>query len=243
MVVALRSAAAAAVIGAAVYRIGFSPTSQLFGEFPYRGPADDRVVALTFDDGPNEPYTSQLVELLASRGVPGTFFQVGRCVERHPGLTRRMADAGHVIGNHTYGHRFGAYLTQPAMVEEIGRAQRVLTDVLGVAPGLFRPPWLGRQPALLGTVRRMGMQVVSGTFGHPLEVFQPAAQRIAARAAAVTRAGSILILHDGFDARGGYRGQTVAAVGPVIDALRDRGYRFVTVDRLLGVPAYQTQLY
>jgi peptidoglycan-N-acetylglucosamine deacetylase len=229
----------AAAGAAAVYYAGFSPTSQLLGAFPYRVDTDEKVIALTFDDGPNEPYTSDLLDLLADRAVPATFFQVGKCVERHPDTSRRMVEAGHVIGNHTYSHRFSAYLTQPRMRTEIGRTQGILRDTIGRTPALFRPPWLGRQPLSLATVRAYGMQVVSGQFAHPLEVVQPAAERMARHAVSITRPGSILIFHDGFDARGGARGQTVAAVGLVIDALRQRGFRFDTVDRLLGVPAYQ----
>jgi peptidoglycan/xylan/chitin deacetylase (PgdA/CDA1 family) len=93
---------------------------------------------------------------------------------------------------------------------------------------------------VLASVHAAGLQPVSGLFGHPLEVFQPPADRIAAAAARVARPGGILIFHDGLEARGGVRDQTVAAVGPLIDTLRERGYRFATVDELLGVPPYLT---
>jgi peptidoglycan/xylan/chitin deacetylase (PgdA/CDA1 family) len=241
----MRTAASAATgalaVAAAIYRVGFSPTSQLLGAFPYRGTGTEAVVALTFDDGPNEPFTSRLVDLLAAEDVRATFFQVGKCVQRHPGLSRAMVAAGHVIGNHTYSHRFGNYISQPSLQREIIQAQQVLDAEIGVPPGLFRPPWLHRQPQLLATVRTAGMQVVSGHFAHPLEVLQPPARRIASHATSIARAGSILILHDGFDARGGYRGQTVAAVGHIIDDLRAAGYRFATVDELLHVPPYQNR--
>ena len=69
------------------------------------------MVALTFDDGPNEPYTSQIADILAATGIRGTFFQVGVCVQRHPETTRRLYEAGHVIGNHSFRHRFGTYLS------------------------------------------------------------------------------------------------------------------------------------
>lgn len=256
------AAAGRAVLGSAaavglVCWAGFGSQSQVFGAFPYRAPTDaaarrsgrhgvddpddhdgDKVVALTFDDGPNEPYTSRLLDTLDGRAVPGTFFQVGRCAERFPSTTRRVVQSGHVLGNHSLNHAFRSYLRHPAQRDEVARGQEVLHRVSGVAPALYRPPWLCHWPWVLRTVRQARLQVVSGTFGHPLEVFQPPAALMAAGAAKRARPGSILIMHDGREARGGPRHETVAAVGPLIDRLRDRGYSFTTVDRLLGVDPY-----
>ena len=215
------------------------PQSQVFGRYPYRFPAEDRVVALTFDDGPNEPYTSQIADFLESRGIRGTFFQVGQCVQRYPATTDRIAAAGHVIGNHSLTHRFSTYLRPGAFRREVDRTQQVLRERLGRTPALARTPWLWRQPALLRMLRRERLEPVAGVFCHPLEVFHRDGAAMARRAIARTRPGTILIFHDGFDGRVGDRTQTVRAVQLTVDGLRERGYRFVTVDELLGVPAYQ----
>ena len=220
------------------YWTGYRPTSQVFGPFPYEAEVDEPVVALTFDDGPNEPYTSRLLEVLDARGVRATFFQVGRCAERFPSASRRVVEAGHVLGNHSYSHQFRRYFSEPSQRREIERSQQALAAVTGVVPALYRPPWLCHWPWVLGGIRQHGMQVVSGLFGHPLEIFQPPASVMTASAAKITKPGSIVIFHDGFDARGGRRDQSVAAIGPLIDILADRGFRFVTVDELLGVAAY-----
>jgi len=221
------------------YHVGFGSRSQLAGPFPYRVTTDAKVVALTFDDGPNEPWTGRLLDVLAAREVPATFFQVGRCAQRHPGTTRRVLTEGHVLGNHSLSHSFSRYLSQPRQDEEIRRGQEALADITGVTPLLYRPPWLCHWPWVLRGVARSGSAVVSGTFGHPLEVLQPPAPWLTAGSIRRAAPGAVLILHDGREARGGFRGQTVAAVGPLIDGLRLRGYRFTTVDRLLGVPAYR----
>jgi peptidoglycan/xylan/chitin deacetylase (PgdA/CDA1 family) len=234
----LGAAGGAALAGFGYYSI-FGPSSQLFGEFVYRAPTRERLVALTFDDGPNEPYTSRLVDLLGERRVSATFFQVGKCVDRHPGLPARMADAGHVIGNHSYSHRFLRYLTEPSLAVEIGLTQSLLRAEIGRLPGLFRPPWLCHPPPVMAEAGRQGVRAVSGTFAHPLEVAQIPAWRIAHRAVRLVRPGSILIFHDGFDSRGGFRGHTVEAVRLVVEELSTRGYAFTTVDKLLEVPAYQ----
>jgi peptidoglycan/xylan/chitin deacetylase (PgdA/CDA1 family) len=227
------------VVGLGAYWVFLSPYSQLFGAYPWRGEATEPVVALTFDDGPNEPYTSQIVDYLNSRNVRATFFQVGRCVERFPDTTATIAEAGHVVGNHSLTHRFGTYLRPGRFERELERTQQILAATLGKTPALVRSPWLWRQPALLRMLRRRKLQPVSGVFCHALEVFQPDAATIARRAVAKTKPGTILIFHDGFDSRGGKRGQTARAVEITTEALLARGYRFVTVDELLHLPAYQ----
>lgn len=234
-------AALAGTLGAGlvVYATAFWARSQLFGRFPYKETVSEPVVALTFDDGPNEPYTSQLLDVLADRDVRATFFQVGRCVERFPATTRRVVSEGHVLGNHSFSHSFPRYLTQPTQQHEIDRAQEVLARCTGLRPALYRPPWLCHWPWVMSSLGDRGLQPVSGLFGHPAEVFQPAAPRMTESALRLAGPGTMIIFHDGVEARGGRRDQTVAAIGPLIDRLRERGYRFVTVDELLGVPAYQ----
>jgi peptidoglycan/xylan/chitin deacetylase (PgdA/CDA1 family) len=225
-------------LGAAAYWTAFRPRSQIFGTFPYAAETDEKIVALSFDDGPNEPYTSRLLDTLDEHEVKATFFQVGRCAQRFPSTTRRVVQSGHVLGNHSYSHSFSRYVKQPRQELEIIRSQEVFYSLTGVTPLLYRPPWLCHWPWVMGTVRQHGLQAVSGTFAHPLEIFQPAATTLTDSAARLAQPGAILIFHDGREARGGLRDQTVAAIGPLIDRLSDRGYRFTTVDRLLGISAY-----
>ena len=223
---------------AAAYWGGFRPRSQLFGSFPYEAETEEKVVALSFDDGPNEPYTSRLLDTLDAYEVKATFFQVGRCAQRFPSATRRVVQSGHVLGNHSYSHSFTRYAKQPRQEVEIIRSQEIFYSLTGITPALYRPPWLCHWPWVMSTLRQHGLQVVSGTFAHPLEIFQPAATKLTDSAARLTRPGTILIFHDGREARGGPRDQSVAAIGPLIERLTDRGYRFTTVDQLLGVSAY-----
>lgn len=222
-----------------LYWLFMSSFSQVFGRVPYKVSTDDRVIALTFDDGPNEPYTSQILEYLDGEGIKATFFQVGACVERYPEISKKMMDAGHVIGNHSLSHLFRNYFTSLSFEHEIFANQDTLKQHLGRTPALFRSPWLFRHPLLLKTLRSQGLQPVSGVFCHALEVFQPDARRIAKRAIAKAKPGGILIFHDGIEGRGGDRQQTVNAVKLTVAELKKRGYSFVTVDSLLGVHPYQ----
>ena len=223
---------------AAVYRLAYGSRSQLFGSFPYAGSPDRRTVALTFDDGPNEPWTAMILDTLGERGVPGTFFQVGRCAQRHPEITRRVVDEGHVLGNHSLTHELGSYWRDVDQRAEVILGRVALAEIAGVAPLLYRPPWLCHWPWVLRGIAGTGSQVVSGTFVHPLEVVQPSVDRLVAGAVRAAAPGAMIIIHDGRESVGGFRGRSAAAVGPMIDALRRRGYDFTTVDRLLGVDAY-----
>lgn len=224
---------------ALAYWLFMSSYSQVFGSYRWRQKTNRKVVALTFDDGPNEPYTSQILDILDQFGVKATFFQVGRCVERFPKTTARVLRAGHTIGNHSLSHEFHKYFLSLSFKYEIQCNQTILHKHIGKLPALYRSPWLWRQPFLLKTVRAQGLVPVSGVFCHPLEVLQIDGRRIARATLAKAKPGSIIIFHDGFDGRGGNRSETVRAVRITVEELKQRGYSFVTVDKLLGVPAYQ----
>jgi peptidoglycan-N-acetylglucosamine deacetylase len=228
---------AAGTAAGAAYWLCLSPYSQALGAFPYRGRAPGRPVALTFDDGPNEPYTSQIADFLARRRIRATFFQVGRAVLAQPEVTRRLVADGHVIGNHGYTHELTNYLSRATLARDVRQGQEALATI-GLRPALYRPPWLLRTPGLGGVLRHEGLHAVSGEFCHPLEVCQPRPRLIAERVLARVRPGAIVIFHDGFDGRGGNRASTVAAVRLVVSELERRRYEFVTVDQLLGLPAY-----
>jgi peptidoglycan/xylan/chitin deacetylase (PgdA/CDA1 family) len=233
---------ASLVAGASAYWRFMSPYCQSLGDFPFRAPEHHarapKTVALTFDDGPNEPYTSQIAEFLDTHSIQATFFQVGRAVARQPATTTALARAGHVIGNHSYSHQFTRCWTPRLLRTEIERAQDVLATALGRPPVLYRPPWLARTPALFELLQHHRLRPVSGEFCHALEVAQPPARWIARRALAKACPGAIIIFHDGYNGTGADRASTVAAVKIVVTRLRAAGYGFTTIDRLLGVHPY-----
>ncbi|MEA2521804.1 MAG: peptidoglycan-N-acetylglucosamine deacetylase [Actinomycetota bacterium] len=230
---------------ATAYWTAMSPYSQLLGAFPFRASTRAGVpaksVALTFDDGPNEPFTSQIAAYLDHRDIKATFFQVGQCVQRHPEISRGLLASGHVIGNHSYAHRFGRCWTEADIADELRLSQRVFHETIGREPALYRPPWLVRTPATFRVLEEAGLRAVSGEFCHALEPFQPSPKRIARRTLAKVKPGRIVIFHDGYDAKGADRTSTVEAVKIVVDTLIRDGYSFSTVDDLLGIPAYRTE--
>lgn len=223
---------------ALAYWLFLSPTSQIFGAFPYQAQTNKKLVALTFDDGPNEPYTGDLLDLLKREQVPATFFVVGANIKKHPEVIKRAAREGHTIGNHSFSHQFRNYFKNPDFAAETTSNQAVIAQTIGQTPALFRSPWLFRTPMLLGALQRQGLKPVSGTFVSNWEIFQPSSEKIATTAYQRTKPGTILIFHDGYNAKGAARGQTIGAVEILIKKLKADGYQFVTADKLLDVAAY-----
>lgn len=223
----------------AIYWLFLSPYSQIFGKFPYKIKTKKKVVALTFDDGPNNPYTSQIVDFLDSKNIKATFFMVADCAQRHPKTTLKIHKSGHTIGIHSINHKFTKYFTQLTYKKEIVQSQNTINKIIGKKPMLFRPPWLWRQPFILKTLKNLNIAPVSGVFCYNLEVFQPKAYTIAKHTLAKVKPGLIIIFHDGYDNKGAKRTQTVEALKIVVNELIKQDYKFVTVNQLLSVDAYK----
>ena len=211
---------------ALLYWTFMSPTSQFFGKFPSKISTKDKTIYLTFDDGPNEPYTSQIIEYLNSKKIKATFFVVGECAKKYPKTIKKIHDSGHSIGNHTKSHKFFNYIKTPAMKKEIQENQAIIKRITGEEPKLFRPPWLFRNPILLKSVKKLGLKPISGVFCHSLEVFQIDAQQIAKAAIKKAKPGQIIIFHDGYNAKGANRTQTVEAVKQTVEELTKKGFVF-----------------
>jgi peptidoglycan/xylan/chitin deacetylase (PgdA/CDA1 family) len=179
-------------------------------------------VALTFDDGPNPPYTGQILGILARYQVPATFFCVGLQAGAHPADVARMAAAGHDLGNHTWSHPFLPDLTRAQLAEQLDRTDEAVSRAAGGGePGLFRPPYGSRSPDVLRWLGERGSPIVLWDV-DPSDWARPGPAVIAGRVLTQARPGTIVLLHDG----GGDRSQTVAALPLVIEGLLDRGFRF-----------------
>lgn len=206
-------------------------------------PVTEKVVALTYDDGPNPPHTQAVLELLAQHGVKATFFLKGRNVEAYPQAVQAILQAGHEIGNHSYSHRPMFSLSQPAMREEVARTSAAIAQVTGSVPALFRPPYGAQGPGLKRALAALGLSsILFGPVGFDWEVTDP--QRIADNVLADIEPGAIVLLHDGDGDSDDPRTQnsrapTVAATALIIEALKAQGYRFATVGELMARSAEQ----
>ncbi|MFB3814620.1 MAG: polysaccharide deacetylase family protein [Terriglobales bacterium] len=210
-----------------------APRSQLFGA-TFIGRRGSRQLALTYDDGPNEPYTLRLLELLELHQVKATFFMLGCYVVAQPQVARAVAEAGHAIGNHTFSHPNLIFARREQTRLELLECERALRDAVGETTRLFRPPHGGRRPDSLRTVRALGYAPVMWSIsGYDWRPDPP--ETIAARVTRRVRGGEVILLHDGGHlGLGTDRSSSIAATDLIIRHCREQGYEFVTVPEMLN---------
>lgn len=210
------------------------PSSLLYGEVCYRGPRVEKLVALTFDDGPSLPYTVQILDILDKYDVEATFFLIGQNVEMYPAIAREIVERGHQVGNHTYTHADLLKIDRKQIAKEIKATTEIIETATGVLPRVFRPPHGFRDPVVLEKARENNLQVIQWSI-MARDWTKPGVEAIAARIVQKVHNGSIILLHDGAGInQGGDRSQTVTATELIIQKLQQQGYRFVTVDTLLA---------
>ena len=211
-----------------------SPTGQWYGPTFAGGERGSKQIYLTYDDGPNDPHTLKLLEVLAKHSVRATFFMIGRYVRQRPDIARAVAQAGHVIGNHTFTHPLLIFKSAEQTRTQLTDCHRALEDTIGKHSNLFRPPFGGRRPATLRIASDLGLQTVMwNVTGYDWNA--PPAAVIEQKVVRQIRGGDVILLHDGgHRAMGADRAQTVIATENLILRFRDQGYEFVTVPETTG---------
>jgi len=234
MLPALIGLTAAAAASAAGYQ-SMAPSGQWFGQTFAAGMRGSKQIALTYDDGPNDPHTLKLLDVLAKHNVHATFFMIGCYVQQRPYIARAVAQAGHVIGNHTLTHPLLTFKSTAQTRTQLLQCRSALHDAVGDHSNLFRPPFGGRRPATLRIARELGLQTVMwNVTGYDWNA-SPAAV-IEKRVVRQMRGGDVILLHDGgHRAMGADRAQTIVATDNLIRRYRDQGYEFVRVDEMLAV--------
>jgi peptidoglycan/xylan/chitin deacetylase (PgdA/CDA1 family) len=209
-----------------------SPTGQWYGRTFAGGIRGSKQIALTYDDGPNDPHTLKLLDVLAKHRVRATFFMIGRYVQQRPDIARAVAHAGHVIGNHTFTHPLLIFKSEAQTRTELVDCHQALQDAIGDHSNLFRPPWGGRRPATFEIVHELGLQpVMWNVTGYDWNA--PPAAVIEKKVVHQMRGGDVILLHDGSHrAMGSDRAQTVIATDNLIRRYRDQGHEFVTVEEI-----------
>jgi peptidoglycan/xylan/chitin deacetylase (PgdA/CDA1 family) len=197
----------------------------------WRGSTRRRAVTLTFDDGPDPEWTPRVLDLLEREGVRGAFFLIGRRAETAPAIARRIAGAGHDLGNHTWSHT-SLWRCGPRDTErEIQDGHTAIAQAAGAPPRFFRPPWGKTNLAMFGALRRLGTPSVFWTVQpESRRPVDPAEQ--ARRGAARARPGAIYDLHDG-DGVPGAGARLVEYLPALIADLRGQGYALVPLRELL----------
>ena len=211
------------------------PTSQIFGRTLIAG-GDPGQIALTFDDGPNDAATPELLDVLARHGVRATFFSIGNFVRQRPEITRAVVAEGHLLGNHTMSHPKLSMEPAARVRQELADCSAVLEDLTGVAVKFFRPPFGARRPVVLRIARELGLVPVTwnvtGYDWNPIGA-DGILKNLDAGIARNRRrgCGSNLLLHDGSHRGMSWqRMDTVRAVDRLLTARAGTGTRWVTVD-------------
>ena len=208
-----------------------APGSQVYGRNLVRG-ANPRQLALTYDDGPNDPHTMKLLEVLAKHDVRATFFLVGRYVQQRPELVRELVQAGHILGNHTLSHPNLIFRSELQTKIQLAECTRAIEDAAGQSPKLFRPPFGGRRPSTLRIARELGLvPVMWSVTGWDWEA-KPASY-VEGKVTGQVKGGDIILLHDGgHRGLGADRSQTVIASENLIQRYKATGKEFVTIPEM-----------
>jgi peptidoglycan/xylan/chitin deacetylase (PgdA/CDA1 family) len=228
-----------AVSTAAAVATGYqsmSPTGQWYGQTFTGLPRGSRQLALTYDDGPNDPHTQRLLDILAKHSVRATFFLIGRYVKELPETARAIAQAGHIVGNHTFTHPLLTFKSEAEIRNELEQCRFALHDAVGEHSNFFRPPFGARRPAVLRVARELGLEpIMWNATGYDWSA--PPAAEIERKIARQIHGGDVILLHDGGHKQmGADRSQTVIATDHLIARYKSEGYEFVTIPQMMQNP-------
>ena len=211
-----------------------APTGQLYGRTFIGLARGSKQLALTYDDGPNDPHTLRLLEVLAQHQVHATFFLIGRYVRRRPDIVRQLVAVWHVVGNHTFTHPYLALKSATEIRRELTDCRNAIQDAIGDHSNLFRPPFGNRRPAVLRIARQLGLEpIMWNVTGYDWTA--PPAAAIEAKVTSQIHNGNVILLHDGGHREfGADRSQTVQATDHLIPRYKSEGYEFVTIPQMIS---------
>jgi peptidoglycan-N-acetylglucosamine deacetylase len=223
----------ALVAALGVRRLARARTFQLAGELVAEGRPRDRIVALTFDDGPNGALVDSLIDLLRAHHARATFFVIGQGLAEAPAAGPMLVAAGHELANHTWSHRRMVFVTRPRIGSEIERTDSLVRAAGQRNPIWFRPPYgykLVGLPRWLAQRRRTTVMwsIEPDSYTDVAATSEGIVRHVLAR----VRPGSIILLHPWHASRR----TSLEAVGPLVDSLHARGYRVETVGSMLAAP-------
>lgn len=183
---------------------------------------DRKMVALTFDDGPHPVYTERLLDGLKKRNVKATFFLIGKSADKYPELVKRMAEEGHLIGNHTMDHVRLNHKTYEEAIEQIRQSNQIISQITGQTPQYIRPPFGEWSKELQEEVDMTAVLWDVDPVDWKVKNTETVVKRILKNA----RDGDIILLHDVY-------GTSVDAALEIVDQMQAEGYEFVTVDEII----------
>jgi peptidoglycan-N-acetylglucosamine deacetylase len=222
-----------ALAAGAVWKAARSTRWQLFGELVWQGPGSERAIALTFDDGPGEE-TDRILRVLDEHGARGTFFVIGEGVATHRAEARRIVEAGHELGNHSYSHRRMVFKSDAFIRGEIEQTDALIREAGFEGEIFFRPPYGKKLVGLPLYLERTHRRTVMWTTAADADASGGAEPKSIARSVLdQARPGGIILFH----VWGPFREPERQALPEVIDGLKEKGFRLVSVSELLSPPS------
>jgi peptidoglycan-N-acetylglucosamine deacetylase len=188
---------------------------------------EQKVIALTFDDGPWPESTAQVLDILKQNQIKATFFVIGQNVNNYPNLLKREIAEGHVVGNHTWHHWY-QFLNPQAAAYEIDHTADLIYQVTGIKTNLFRPPGGIMHNGVAAYARNSKYAIILWS-SDSVDYSRPAVPKLINNVFRQAKPGGIVLMHDG----GGNRSKTVQALPEIIANFRKQGYSFVTIPELL----------
>lgn len=185
-----------------------------------------RTIAITFDDGPHQGLTTELLDMLDSLNVRASFFLVGKMVDRNPEITREIYARGHTVANHSYEHRNSSALSQQEFLDDLRRCCESIERNIPVRVRFFRPPGGNFTKEVLSLVEKAGLRTVLWDI-NSRDYTGVSTKKLAERIISKSAPGSILLFHSGVTS-------TIEALPVIVDALRKKGFEFVTLDEMLS---------
>jgi peptidoglycan-N-acetylglucosamine deacetylase len=214
-----------ALLSAGLFKVTKLRTFQFFGGLTYHVETENKVVALTFDDGPTKN-VDQLLPLLDQYKAKSTFFLIGQDIEKHPESAEKLVEAGHQIGNHTYSHKRMVLKSPSFIKEEIEKTDELIRKAGYEGEIDFRPPYGKKLIGLPYYLNKHNRETIMWTL-EP-ETYYTSAEDKVNDVVENIQPGSIILLHPMYD----QSGETIQVIEDILQKLTDEGYTFVTVDEL-----------
>ncbi|MBS4189335.1 polysaccharide deacetylase family protein [Bacillus sp. FJAT-49705] len=194
----------------------------------------EKIVAITFDDGPHPVFTPQILYILAKYNAKATFFVAGNKVKRFPSVLERIAKEGHEIANHTYNHIINRNITSSTLHSELEQTDEIIQSIIGYKPTLYRPVGGMHNDLIINTAVKNGKLVILWSWHLDAEDWKnPAASQISRHITKGIRPGNIVLLHDWIGTEYSRTSQTVKGLETTLRFLYQNGYECVTVSELL----------
>lgn len=196
------------------------------------GNKDEKFIALTFDDGPDEVFTPQILDILKKYNVKATFFVIGQKVEYNKNIVKRQFDEGHEIGNHTFSHINVSKNGFKKIEKEIIDTQNAIKNVTGVYTKVFRPPYRAISKDMCEIIKQNDMKIVLWSYVDAKDWSSPGVNNIITSIEDGIQNGCIILLHD-YNKIRTPKSQTIEALEIMIPALLQKGYKFITITELI----------